>query len=628
MPMMNSVGFFLLTLFLTLLPTAQAETRSDLPVHEVSQAGSTRIEVGSGMGVLVDPTGSLTLAQIMGNSSDWHSITRKSPNFGFTKDAYWFRFVLRNTDDKPLARLIELPISFLDDVHLYHVVNETLQQSYALGDEQPFAQRAVRHRNFVMPLNLAPGANLIYMRLASTGTIEGPLRIWDPVRFQADSNDENLAQGAVIGALLIMIIYNLFVYLSVRDISYLYYVCFVASYMLFHLTLNGYTFAYLWPEAVRWNSFAIATFVGSSALFTCLFTDSFLKLKGFSLPAFYLLRSIALSSLVLTLLTFVLPYSWTIRAGAVLALPTILAALSLGYWRWWTGGDFARFYCLAWTAVLIGMAVLTTGKFGWIPINIWTENASQIGIVLLVVLLSFTLADSINNDRSLRLNAQSVALQHERNARASQQKLIEVTEQANKELEERVLMRTTELSSAMDQLKEANGRLKIMSATDGLTQISNRIHFETQVATEIRRADREQRPMAIIIFDIDHFKRINDTYGHLGGDDCLRALSKLLKPRINRAGDMFARYGGEEFVIALLSVDLQTSLTLAEEFRIAVENMTVTSGEHVIRFTASFGLVHAIPHAGQGVLDLLAAADEALYQAKAEGRNCIRYRAL
>jgi diguanylate cyclase len=169
-----------------------------------------------------------------------------------------------------------------------------------------------------------------------------------------------------------MILYNLFVYFSTRDINYLYYIGFVASYLLFHLTLTGYMFAYVWPDAVRWNGFAISTFVASAALFTCLFTSHFLKLRSFSRPAYHLVGAMALFSAALLCLSFFLPYSWTIRIGAAIGIPVAATALVLGYWRWWQGASFARFFCLAWTAILIGLIVLNAGKLGWIPINLET----------------------------------------------------------------------------------------------------------------------------------------------------------------------------------------------------------------------------------------------------------------
>jgi diguanylate cyclase len=624
------LALLLYALALAFAPSASAVSSAPLaqpnfPVFEVDQDGPGRLEVGSRMGVLVDSSRAVGLEQARAQTEAWQPITRQSPNFGFTQDSYWFRFQLVNRDAKALTRFIELPIPFLDDVRLYHFVGNTLTDQYSLGDEQPYAQRAVRHRNFIMPVQLAPGNNEIYLRLASTGTIEAPMRIWDPVKFYAASNDENLAQGAVIGILLIMVVYNLFVWMSTRDINYLYYICFVASYMMFHLTLTGYSFAYVWPDAVRWNSFAISTFAASSAVFTCLFTDSFLKLRSFSRPAFYLVRAMMVCSAALFALSFVLPYSWTIRIAAAITLPITITALFLGYWRWWQSARFARFYCLAWTAILIGIAVLNASKFGWVPTNVWTENASQIGIVMLVILLSFTLADRINNDRILRLNAQAVALGHARKARASQAALIQANAQANQALEQRVLSRTNDLNAAMAQLSEANARLQMLSTTDGLTQIGNRAFFDGAALTELRRAERQRAAVSIILMDIDHFKRINDTFGHPAGDACLRALADMLRPRIDRAGDILARYGGEEFIIALTGVDLNGSVALAEELRKATDRLRVEFEGKPLRFTASFGVVSVVPQTELSLEDLVSAADRALYDAKRNGRNCVRH---
>lgn len=315
---------------------ANAE-RSPLPHYTVSAQGPQRIELGSGMGVLVDSSRLLTPEQVTASDQPWQAIAQRSPNFGFTQAAHWFRFELNNLDATPLARYVDLPIPFIDDVRLYHFVDGQLRLRYELGDERPFAQRVFQNQNFVMPVTLAPGRNLMLMRLASSGTIEAPLRIWDPVQFQKSNDHEKLIQGVVAGVLLVMIVYNLFVFFATRDRSYLYYIGFVASYLLFHFTLTGYTFAYVWPEAVRWNSFAISTFMAASILFSSLFASHFLRLKEFSRGAWMLMRVFSLCGGLLVALSLVAPYGVTVRLGAALTGPAALAALAFGYWRWWRG---------------------------------------------------------------------------------------------------------------------------------------------------------------------------------------------------------------------------------------------------------------------------------------------------
>jgi len=359
-------------------------------------------------------------------------------------------------------------------------------------------------------------------------------------------------------------------------------------------------------------------------LFVNLFSLSFLKLREAAPAAYRIVVGMAAISLLSIASTFLLPYHLTVRFGTVLATLSSISALLIGYWLWWQGKGFARYYCLAWSAFLCGSLLLLAVKYGMVPSNFWTNNASQFGILLLVVLLSVTLADQINFDRKLRINAQAKALEHEAQARLAQQELLASKDQANRLLEQRVEERTRDLNSTLDQLTLANNQLQLLSTTDGLTQVSNRGFFDKALVTEHRRALRVNCAISIIIFDIDHFKRINDTYGHIGGDECLRGLAKLMKSLVTRTGDVLARYGGEEFVVMLIDPDLESSLVMAERFRAAIQDLDIPFGEGIIKFTASFGVACIVPDESISPTDILACADKALYQSKLAGRNCVR----
>ncbi|MDZ7920604.1 diguanylate cyclase [Rhodoferax sp.] len=606
---------------------AWADTPShgtDFPLISLSDATPHRVELGHHLAYLEDPGRKLSLDQASSRLQTWAVIDRTSPNFGFTDKAYWFRFALDNRSGKSMQRLLELPRAFIDDVRLFQLQDGQLVTKYALGDEQPFAQRVVQHQNLVMPLTLTPGIHQIYLRMASSGTIEAPLRLWEPAAFQAAAAQEHLLAGAVLGMLVVMIIYNLFIYASTRDINYLYYIAFVASYLLFWSTLWGYTFAYVWPNEIRWNSIAVPVFIASACVAAALFADSFLKLRRFSRTAHFGVLGLAGISALLLVGAFVLPYPLIIRATSAMILVVSVVALGCGYWRWWAGARFARFYCLSWTSVFVGVSVLTIGKFGLLPSNFWTDNASQIGVLLLVLLLSFTLADRINTDRSLRINAQAVALAHAQKARASQKALIESTAQANRELESRVQERTTELHEALEKLQTVNAQLQRLSNTDSLTQVGNRAYFDEMLQTEHKRASRLKQPLALLLFDIDHFKSINDTWGHPAGDACLRYLADFLRSKVLRAGDVLARYGGEEFVVLLINSTLGDALDVAEDLRAEIATLEIPIEGRHLRITASFGVASAIPASMTSAATLVADADKALYEAKHHGRNCVR----
>ncbi len=167
-----------------------------------------------------------------------------------------------------------------------------------------------------------------------------------------------------------------------------------------------------------------------------------------------------------------------------------------------------------------------------------------------------------------------------------------------------------------------NARLEQLAHTDPLTQILNRRALTERITAEMERALRYDATLALLMIDLDHFKRVNDTYGHLVGDDVLRDVAQLLTETI-RGNDIVARYGGEEFLVLLPETDDAGAESFAERIRVAVEAHEFNSANEasVLRLTASIG-VAVFPAARiESVEDLFARADAALYRAKADGRN-------
>ena len=171
-----------------------------------------------------------------------------------------------------------------------------------------------------------------------------------------------------------------------------------------------------------------------------------------------------------------------------------------------------------------------------------------------------------------------------------------------------------------DQLREHMSLLERLSNTDALTQLANRRRFSETLEQELARARRYKRPLSLVMLDVDHFKRLNDSYGHQAGDDVLKSIAGLL-PTTLRAQDMVARFGGEEFAIVLPETPVQQARAVAERLRSAIESRTFRCQGHDIGVTASFGV--ADTRAGElgSPQQLIGAADRALYTAKTCGRN-------
>lgn len=174
-------------------------------------------------------------------------------------------------------------------------------------------------------------------------------------------------------------------------------------------------------------------------------------------------------------------------------------------------------------------------------------------------------------------------------------------------------------------LRADNGELKILATEDGLTGLANRRHFNQVLAKSFNQAQSNQTPIALILLDIDHFKKYNDTYGHPAGDECLRQVAILMRNAATRPTDLAARYGGEEMAIILPLTDLKGAVVLAEEIRTAVEKANIENSRVELgRVTVSIGVAGYIPSlSSQGDDELLLLTDKALYKAKQSGRNLV-----
>jgi diguanylate cyclase (GGDEF)-like protein len=190
--------------------------------------------------------------------------------------------------------------------------------------------------------------------------------------------------------------------------------------------------------------------------------------------------------------------------------------------------------------------------------------------------------------------------------------------QRTQQLEEEVAERTRSLESEVERRRRAEDGLRKLALTDPLTGASNRRHFFEEGDRELSRARRHGLPVALLALDLDHFKRVNDTYGHPAGDLVLQKVVECIQNQL-RESDVLGRLGGEEFGVLAPECPLEAALRLAERLRGAVEKLVVASGQDEIGLTVSIGVVVCDPHNELG--PSLDRADRALYEAKAAGRN-------
>ncbi|MFT4106351.1 MAG: diguanylate cyclase [Lacrimispora sp.] len=204
----------------------------------------------------------------------------------------------------------------------------------------------------------------------------------------------------------------------------------------------------------------------------------------------------------------------------------------------------------------------------------------------------------------------------------------------NAHLDDLVFQRTKDLAESNRkiehqnlELEKKNQALQKLSFKDSLTEVWNRRKYDQMIEKEWNRCLRYQRPIALLVLDIDYFKRFNDFYGHMAGDECLVKIGQVLKNSLSRSTDMAARYGGEEFVVLLPETGKEEALEIAAMLRQKIEDLNIPHEKSMVSdyVTVSIGVTSAVPDLNSLYQDLFGVADKALYQAKDAGRNRIKF---
>ncbi|MAA63669.1 MAG: diguanylate cyclase [Alteromonadaceae bacterium] len=548
--------------------------------------------------------------------SDWVPNGGDDVNLGYTDDTYWFRMTITNPYASNDNFLIELAYPVLDHVAAYDVVDGEVRKEWLLGDKQSFHDRPVDHRNFLLPLRLdANSSGTLYLKVHTSSSMQLPLVLWRQTAFFSAEQPRLLMEGLYYGIILVMVLYNLFVYLAVGERSFLFYVGYIMAMPLFLTSLHGVAFQYLWPEATWWNDQAIVFFLNLTIAFGGLFAMRFLSVLPATHPRLSRLAiAIIATSVMFSVLSCIAPYHLMIMPTIVLAVLGCSGLMLMSVVRLREKDPAARYYLLAWFCMLLGGIVLALNKFTILPQNVLTENAAQVGSALGVILLSIALAERLNKEKRKAFMAQEQLYRQERKARLVQEKNLQTQQEANTLLEARVQERTRDLESVNEQLLE-------LSSTDALTGLKNRGHFDRTFESACVRAYRFGQPLSLLMVDIDHFKQFNDTFGHLVGDDCLQMVASGISEFVTRPQDLAARYGGEEFVILLPNTPENGAVRVAEKIRQQIENTDFRVSDEVVRLTISIGVRSLIPSHAEAARELFRQADEALYEAKGSGRN-------
>ncbi len=429
--------------------------------------------------IRLEPGQQMTLDQAR-SSERWQPVAQGSPNFGYVTDTFWFR--LR----PPVAegrQVLEISYPHLDHLQYTLVANGEVQQQLVTGDKLPFDQRLLRHPHFVVPFEADSDTATIYLKVSTSGALQVPIRIWQQNAFFEHISAEDQLHAIYYGILITVIFFNLFIFLALRERTYLYYLVATLGYLMLVATVRGVTYPLFWPESPALHHQVMLMTVPVAMVFALLFARSFLRLYQSSPVLDRVVQATIAANVVAIAGAFLLDYNTSIRLSVALAIPSCLLLTAIGPIQWLHGNRQASLYTLAWGLLTIGSALTAANKYGVIPTNFVTVYGIQIGSALEAILLTVALAARLYQER-----------------------------------EDKVAAREAELS-AMAARRRAELRMMDQALHNPLTGLPNRSCFEMLLQDHLTREPDGRHAVGVI--QLNNLQAITRTLGHRNTDRLL-----------------------------------------------------------------------------------------------------------
>ncbi|MCF2502226.1 ATP-binding protein [Dyadobacter sp. CY107] len=478
--------------------------------------------IGKHVEIFEDATNTRSFEQVV-QEKNFVQSTDDTPNMGLSQSTFWIRFSIANKSASSLLYL-ELAHPLIHTCELFEITGNKISTEKYL-ENADFGDRNIKHQNLVFDLDIRPGQQKnYYLKVKGFNQVILPLIIRDQENFFEAAQIGETINGIFSGIIIVMVLYNIFIYFSTRDKSYLFYVLYVLSVGLAQTALTGYGFKYLWPYAPQFNSIATIYFSGFAGIFAMLFVKNFLQLKEKWPPGVIILNVIIVlysSTGLLNLLGFeLLSFRAVDVSGGIGAIGLFIIGFKL------SKEDYrpAKLFLIAWTIFLFGLFLLVLRNINILPYNFLTTYTMQFGSIAEVVLLSIALADKINIFKKEREESQAEALK----VSLENEKIIM---EQNTFLEKSVNERTaelqyanTELNVTLTKLKDTQTQLldsEKMASLGQLTagiahEINNPINFVSSNIRPLRR-------------DIDDVLEILDSYDGIQDVDSIDGLQVKIR---------------------------------------------------------------------------------------------------
>jgi signal transduction histidine kinase len=449
------------------------------------------IVIGDHVSILEDPSNKLVISDIVG-SDQFVQQEVSIPNLKLSSSDFWLKFSIRNeSEQEHLILALEYPM--LSTCEFYSMKDGGVQR---LSYDTKFSERKYKHQNFLFDVYIEPGTTETYfLRVKSSEQMILPLILGSPKQTAENLLTNDMVWGLFMGLILVMVLYNFFIYLSVRDKSYLYYVFYSLFIGLSSITLSGYTYRFILFDYPGINHLGIVLFPGLAGIAGNLFMMNFLQTRENS-PRMH--RFIYLS-LLLYSIAIILRLSGydqaSYRAIDFAAVTTVLVTFTVTISLSLEGYRPAKLFLLAFSLFFTGLLLFVLRNLGVVPYNDFTNYTKELGTALDVILLAIALADKINTFKREKEKSQEQTLQalKENERIIREQNVILETKVNERTLE--LSQANTELNQTLIDLKEAEGQLveaEKMASLGQLTagiahEINNPINFVTSNITPLNR---------------------------------------------------------------------------------------------------------------------------------------------
>jgi two-component system, sensor histidine kinase LadS len=590
----------------------------------IQSSASSAYSRVTGIEYLVDSNNQYDVNMLIHQASlPWQNDPQGLHSFGMIVEPYWFKFTLPQIDVQR-TWLLDIGYPLLDHISVWFEDHGQILAEYHSGDKLPFAQRPIDSENFLFPVPKAEQLITVFVRVQTTGALRLSVDVWPESSYLGFASEYNIIIGLFVGFMLAMAISNLFYFMTTRIGTFAVYSGYVVFLALSLTTLHGIGYKYLWSDSPWFQQHALPIFANLTFAFSILFCDLLLDVKRHSEKISRLMRLLSLLYLLCVLLSLFVPLALLNSGFLIMLIASGFLIYGVGIWLWIKGVSLAGVYTLAWSVLFFAGFIICLDNLNIVKLDLPSYYLMVLGAAIETLLLALVLAINNNQQRQALQSAQNELLAKAIQEKKSQENMLVLQENAKEDLEYKVQERTLELEIALRELSETNRELQEKNTMDALTGMRNRSYFDKKYIAEIRRSRRERTQLSIVMLDIDHFKSINDKYGHLVGDECIIAVARALKSGLKRPSDDLCRYGGEEFVLVLPNTELTGAMVLVEQIRKQIESLIIQVDGHNVNLTISAGVATTIVNPQEAEDRLLAAADQQLYNAKNAGRNNVK----